>query len=836
VALLARPDIAVAQDASPGATVDTVTPGAHYAAGVLHRFFFGRHYRDLWTTPIAVPVLDPYTYAGGLRVVSRGGGMQTRGLRFVTAEGRQFSFRSLDKNLTAVLPEELRPTIAGRIVQDQASSAHPAGALIVGPILEAAGVRQPRADLIVLPDDPALGQWRPEFAGLLGTFEERPLEEAPGRPGYAGAVRIVNSDTLLAILRRQPRTAVDARAFLTARLVDLYVGDWDRHRGQWRWLQTAEDPASPWLPVAEDRDQALVKLDGFLLYLARFSFPQLISFAPDYARITGATWNGRDLDRRLLAGLERPVWDSAAAWVASRITDSVIAAAVNRLPAEWAPLNGEELRRNLLRRRDELGAAATRFYEYLAGEVNLHGTDSADMFVVERQEGGLVTVRKGLGGLPAERVRRFDPRETRELRLYLHGGDDRVLVAGAGEGRILLRVVGGAGDDAVVDSSRAGGVRVYDFEGRTTVEGHGARLDERPYESPIARRPPNAVEPRDWGYWMKPTLWMSGGPDVGLFVGGGWVATRYAFRHHPYAWRMRLRAGYATTAQTGRVDYSAEWRRLNSGTRVRLHARASGVEILRFYGFGNQTQPAGDQAFHRVSQEQYRLEPELVLRLDSALDFAVGPFARYAETDLRRFIGTLRPYGTPSFGEVGMRAALRLDTRDVPAAARRGVYLNVEGSVVPEVWDVLTTFGAVEGEAATYLSTRGADPATLALRAGGRSVFGDYPFHEAAFVGGASTVRGLFSQRFAGDAAVWGNAELRLPLSSFYILLPGRMGVFLLADAGRVFLDGERSSRWHTGLGGGLWFAFLERANTITITLADGEDRLGLYVRAGFAY
>jgi hypothetical protein len=43
-------------------------------------------------------------------------------------------------------------------------------------------------------------------------------------------------------------------------------------------------------------------------------------------------------------------------------------------------------------------------------------------------------------------------------------------------------------------------------------------------------------------------------------------------------------------------------------------------------------------------------------------------------------------------------------------------------------------------------------------------VWGQVPFQEAAFIGGASTVRGLYSDRYAGDASAYGNAELRFHL------------------------------------------------------------------------
>ena len=88
---------------TPGDTV-VVTPGAHYRSGGLHALLFGRHYRDLWTTPIRVEVLDLRRFAGGLHPTQRGGGKQTRSLRFQSADGPEYQFRSLDKDPSPLLP------------------------------------------------------------------------------------------------------------------------------------------------------------------------------------------------------------------------------------------------------------------------------------------------------------------------------------------------------------------------------------------------------------------------------------------------------------------------------------------------------------------------------------------------------------------------------------------------------------------------------------------------------------------------------------------------------------------------------------------------------------
>src|SRR5258705_12267870 len=92
-ASLLAPSVLRAQVYAPRESV-TVVPGAHYRAGSFHRFFFGDRYRGLWTTPIKVPVLDLKTFAGGLKPTERGGGQQTKSLRFTGAEGRPYQFRS----------------------------------------------------------------------------------------------------------------------------------------------------------------------------------------------------------------------------------------------------------------------------------------------------------------------------------------------------------------------------------------------------------------------------------------------------------------------------------------------------------------------------------------------------------------------------------------------------------------------------------------------------------------------------------------------------------------------------------------------------------------------
>ena len=135
-----------------------------------------------------------------------------------------------------------------------------------------------------------------------------------------------------------------------------------------------------------------------------------------------------------------------------------------------------------------------------------------------------------------------------------------------------------------------------------------------------------------------------------------------------------------------------------------------------------------------------------------------------------------------------------------------------------------------------YVSAPAPLQPVLALRAGADRVWGRYPFFDAAFIGGSSTVRGWTEQRFAGDASLFGNAELRVFLTKVFLLLPADLGAFGLADGGRVYVAGEHSDAWHTGFGGGLWISFLGRANTFSIAAARSRESSGIYFRSGLLF
>jgi hypothetical protein len=839
--LLSAALAALAADASAAAQrADSaeVAAGAHYRAGAFRRFLLGRSYRELWAAPITVPVLDLSTFAGGLTPTETGGGNQTLSLRFRGADGREYAFRSVDKDPGR--GDGGRGGPAGALLRDQVSSQNPAGALVAARLMDASGaLHVDPAGLFVMPDDPRLGEFRAQFAGMLGQLEERPGD------GFGGAPELEDTEDFLAALQSDARNRLAAEELLAVRLMDVYLGDWDRHEDQYEWAAFDMGSTTQWRPVPRDRDYVFVDYDGLLLDAARPFLEKAVRFRPGYdGAVYGLIEQGQYLDRRLLGELDRADWERATAALRARLTDALIDDAVRQLPAEYRAIEGARLAATLRARRDRLPEASAEYYRMMAGEPEAHGTEGADLAIVERLGDGEMEVRIYAGGAETGEPlyqRRFVRGETREVRVFLHGGDDRTEVRGAGG--MLVRVVGAAGDDRLTDRGSGARTVFYDHDGANEiVRGENTVVDTRTFDTPRyeldSDDASDAVDPpRDWGKVstvLSPSVAVR--PFADLVIGIGPAATRYGFRRYPWAARWHARALYAPMYNRWGAEarYTRRW--TGSDSYGYVFARASQLEASYFTGYGNDTgSPEGDRRYINWENE-LSVEPGVVLVRDGgAVRWNLAGILRYtdpeteADPELPAF--TQHPYGSfSSYVAAGARAAAVIDRRDDDAFPRRGWTLAAEVEGFPysapgflDEWERVRAFARTGALGTAYLRLGGP---VLAVRAGGEAAFGEYPLQYAATLGGSPTLRGYTFERYQGDAAAFGSAELRAPLF-------GPVGVFGLADAGRVWFDGESPGGWHTALGGGAFVA--AGGYTASVLYAYGERGI-VYLRLGLPF
>jgi len=432
--------------APPGTDSVELVANTGYQVNRVAQVILGSQYRNLWTQPIKVEVLDLAAFEGGLRPAKEGGGQETRSLHFETADGRRFIFRSVDKEVLRLLNAGLSRSPVAYLVHDQTSSSFPAGALVANELQAAVGLPAGTARLVVMPDDQRLGEFRERFAGLLGLVQEGHGEYRRNHP-RPGTDEARDTEEVLPWMDSSSTHRIDPRGYLTARILDLFLNDWDRHPGQWRWTGAPEPWGTRWIAIPVDRDQSFSDYDGVLMAIARLRTPKLAVFGPEIPTIRGLMYNSRRLDRRVLAGVERPVWDSIAAFVVSRLTDSAIEAAARKLPEPFYRLEGAGLVETLKQRRVMLQASAIRFYQRLAENPQVYATRESELVQLTHQPDGAVELRIGPESGPGAGqpwfVRRFLPSETGTIDLHLGGGEDRVAVAGTGTGAIVVKTIKG---------------------------------------------------------------------------------------------------------------------------------------------------------------------------------------------------------------------------------------------------------------------------------------------------------------------------------------------------------------------------------------------------------
>ncbi len=435
--------------------------------------------------------------------------------------------------------------------------------------------------------------------------------------------------------------------------------------------------------------------------------------------------------------------------------------------------------------------------------------------------------------------------ETKEVRLYLHAGDDSAVIRGDGRLPIRVNIVGGAGDDEYYFESETGNVHLYDQDGTNGVSGVGGTgINGRRYPEPVlAPESGSAPPPRHWGSFGYPFGTIGYNPDIGLLVGASYTWFDYGFRKDPYASSLTVSGAFATSLKA-EVRVGADLRFENSPLFVGLDGYGSSLRTVHFYGVGNDKElvNAAPSRFYDVENTQLEADATFRADLGQVLDVGVGATGGFSNTkdDPNTFLGqNPDTYGAGKFGFAGALLRLDLTTRAAEAlvetAVRPRAWLAMRGQYYPQLLDVESAYGWVDAVGAVSLPL-GVRRWEVGVRAGGRKIWGEAPWFQLAFIGGDNSLRGWPEQRFAGDGSLYGSAELRFDLFNYRIVFPSTFGILGLADVGRVWIDGESPGGWHTGYGGGIWLALRGTRSILSAAYAKSDEDQGLYINLGFAF
>ncbi|HYE97171.1 MAG TPA: BamA/TamA family outer membrane protein, partial [Rubricoccaceae bacterium] len=476
------------------------------------------------------------------------------------------------------------------------------------------------------------------------------------------------------------------------------------------------------------------------------------------------------------------------------------------------------------------------------------GSHEGEVFEVVRKGRDTLRLdvhRRKEDGTPGARLwrRTFVRGETEEVRLWGRGGDDRLVVRGEGEdGTIRVRFLAGASRDELADST--GGQQVYAYDTRATealvvlAKGPRAQIEQ---SDQLTQAAFGSTLPSTGG--TEPILSVQSNVDDGVVIGAGVRVTKTGFPHIPYALRQRIEIRVATTtgAVYGRYDADAPralglW---DAGVEVRM---ASARSFRTFFGYGGATErlPSARDDVYRVRMARARVSPYAERNFLERLSARFGPSFEYVRPrrDSTQFnvASSLPARDLRAQLLAGVEGRVTVDATDAPVHASRGVRVEMAARARRGLLEAGHAYTGGEAALSLFATHPNAPWATLATRVGGERLFGVFPFYDAATLGGTTNLRGYRSNRFAGRATFFVNAEPRVRLSRFRAVLwpDGEVGLLGFVDAGRVWADHQAPGPWHVGYGAGGWWTLSNRLGG-TATFDVSKETRAFSFRLGFA-
>ncbi len=812
-----------------------------------HRFWLGESYRKLWAAPVTLKVFKLKEEKGGLTILQKGGGLQTKSLRMRDATGQEWVLRTIQKYPENGLPEHLRATVVKDILQDQVATAHPFGSLTVPVFANALGIAHSNPQIVYVPADTALGIYMNDFGNAAFLFEERePIGE--------------NTDNTLKLkqqLRKDNDNAVDQNLVLRARLLDMLLGDWDRHEDQWRWEKNKVHNGTMYKPVPRDRDQVFYNTSGVFPWVVshQWLMSKFQGFHNSIRDITGFNFNARYFDRYFLNSLDEADWHETITYVQDHITDSVISTAIHKLPDAIYAFSGEKLIETLKARRSSLLEEGMNYYKFIAKTVEVPASDKHELFdIYYTPEGNAdITVYKTKKDGTKDNViyhRVFVKDITNEVRLYGFDGKDAFSVRGENSNNIKIRMIGGEGKDSFFiapNIHNKHNLFVYD---------NIAESNKLPFRKQAKIRVSNdstVNEYNDQSFKYDrsgPLVLANYNIDQGFLLKVGFLSEKQGFRKEPYASKQQIMANYATARKSYIFDYYGNFKGVIKKNDLNVNIVAKGPNNTgNFFGIGNESEfiNRGDK---KIGYYRNRYD---IINADLSLKHFLSKYAAvyagiagqyYTATSRRNDDRFLNKYDTINpqqnvFGNkwyTGLLAGLVIDSRNDAALPSKGFLWNVLLTGMTALNGDSKTYGKLTADFSWYTGTGKKNNLIIANRIGTGTTVGKPTFFQMLGLGGAQIMRGFHTNRFIGKSILYHNLELRLKLFDFNsYLFPGTLGLIGFNDIGRVWVPGENSKEWHDSYGGGI---YLIPARLVLIQAVVGVSKEGAlpYITVGFRF
>ncbi|MDT8392912.1 MAG: metallophosphoesterase [Bacteroidales bacterium] len=810
----------------------TIITDSIYEKGKTGRFFWGEHYRDIWSAPQKYNVLKLNETHGGLKIYRAGGGFQTTTLFVKDTQNIRYVIRTIRKDPTEVLPEALQQTFSEKIIQDQISASHPFGAAVVPTLSSAAGIYFNIPEYYYLPDDPHLGQYRKRARNQPVLLEEFISPDYLKEKFGHDVQKVISTEELMETLLENNHHFVDMEWYWRTKLVDMLLNDWDRHEGQYFWVAIAQNESISYRPFPIDRDNVMFKMDGLIpsMVTRKWNLPQFQNFDPDIKLIEGMNFQSMHMDRRFLAGLEHSEWHRIAARLQQSITDSIITEAVSRLPVS-GPVEKQHIVSLLKSRRDKLTEFAERYYEVVARQLEIVGTKQDEVFVIETDKKNNLKLSIYAGSVSKNPYfeRTINQEETKEIRIYGIDGNDRVVFKNLKHRqKIRFELVPGKGNMHISDEENLSSKAVLKMHQKEVKN-----IEDAVRKDNMSEFTQKTLQQFGYNYtehtlgYVAPVISFGFNSYDGAYLGGGIIWKKPGFRKYPYAAVHKVVANIAPLNASFNFYYKAEFTNLIAGNDFLINATVySPNNSTKFYGFGNDSVDTGPSKYYNVRRDIYEINFLLRMNLTKNNHLVFGP--SFQITDVRKekdkFYTTkmagLSDSDFNAFTLPGLQLQYLFNNTNDSHYPTKGIKIKFVSKWWYNIQDQNVLFrsnlslGIYQKIPHTGF--------TIASRIGGMVNIGSYRFFQANVLGGAglfynpdkdffeeANFRGAPADRFSGTAVFYHNTDLRLKIWDVQsYVIPGQFGAHLLFDYGKIWLKDSAINSWQYGWGGGLWYNF----------------------------
>lgn len=775
----------------------------------IYNLLWGKHYRDIYSVPITIPSTTFDIFKGGAKVTAQADNFhgllledKQKKLYLLKPLGGSTSFLESDFFQEMYNKKDFQDTYLDTFIGDAYTIINPYTFIASDYIAGQIGLSSNNPRIYYLPP------YTTTDTIADGSHIQDKLVSITDIPDFNLKENIFTTAELLEMMQKDKFLFVNQQLYIRERLFDMLIGDWNKIPENWTWNAQINGDSIVFNPTVVDRNHAFTKVDGLLFkeMLAVLGLGFISNYDTGIKKLKKSNKLGYTLDRVVTAGCDETIWIQEANYLKKHLSDSLINEAFDKLPKGVECNEIIETKDILKARRNQVEELAKTYYNILQYNPIITGTLRADSFIIDRNNQDNTHIRiydKERGSIVFDK--KYNKKAAKEIWIYGLGGEDHFEVNGINSSKILL-ISGKEKNIYHLDSKNKVKIFTYPTAKETFDSIPGVNVifsdNEKIMDYDYTKTKYKDISFSPWGFYDS---------DLGMNLGSFVTFSMYSYKRFPFTYQHRIGFNYLKGFM-----YRGVFPLYNEKMDISIDSHFGFPKnYYNFFGFGNNTNGYKDEKknYNRVNIRNFIVNPSFNWDINNKnkLSFLSSLEMIKVTRSSDKFINEVytddnRVFNTNYFADLGITYLVS----KIPSS----IISRLEGSLTAG-WKVnLKEFkrNFPYASASVSLDLQLTDRFTLATMANAKTLFTDnYEFYQAA----TTELRGFRNNRFLGKQSFYQYSDFRVDMGELKNpFTPLKYGLFTGIDYGRVWLPHEKSKKWHTSYGGGIWLTIINKFTT----------------------